>query len=124
MSRGQAWITYRDDALVTIHAHGDIDVTSAALLREVAFEAVTHPGGQGVAVDLSAVTFIDSVGVAALVTAFKTARAAGLPFTVAAASPSATRLLRMTGLAGLWGFAPDDPPSAPNGPLTALTPVG
>jgi anti-anti-sigma factor len=72
-------------------------MTTARPLREVLLEAVPHASGQGVAVDLSAVTFMDSVGLAALVTGFKSARAAGLPFTVAAASPSAARLLRMTG---------------------------
>jgi anti-anti-sigma factor len=75
-------------------------------------------------VDLSAVTFMDSVGLAALVTGFKSVRAAGLPFVVAAASPSAARLLRMTGLARLWGFTSDGPPTAPNEPLTGLAPVG
>ncbi|GII22559.1 STAS domain-containing protein [Planosporangium mesophilum] len=123
MDRADTRLSRRHDGTVIIHARGDIDVVSAPRLRAVIADAVEQAGEAGIAVDLSGVVFIDSVGVAALVTAFKTARAAGLPFTVAAASPPATRLLRMTGLARLWGLA-DDPPAAPTGPRTALTPVG
>jgi anti-sigma B factor antagonist len=62
-------MTRYDDGTVIIHARGDIDLITAHRPREVTVNAIEHAGGHGVAVDLSAVTFIDTVGLAALVTA-------------------------------------------------------
>jgi anti-anti-sigma factor len=112
----------RDDGAMVVHARGELDFLAAAGLRKVVVDAVEHASPSGVALDLSAVTFIDSVSLAALVSGFKTARAAGLPFAVSAASPTATRLLQMTGLARLWHFSPDIPPTVHDSP--GLAPVG
>jgi anti-sigma B factor antagonist len=112
----------RDDGAMVVHARGELDFLAAAGLREVVLDAVEHAGPSGVALDLSAVTFIDSVSLAALVSGFKTAHATGLPFAVSAASPTATDLLQMTGLARLWQFSPDIPPTVHDSP--GLAPVG
>jgi anti-sigma B factor antagonist len=120
VDRGYAWVTYHDDGPATIHGRGDLDMTTTGVLRRIVAEAVEHAGSYGVALDLSAVTFIDSVGLAALVAGFKATRARGLAFTVAAASPAATRLLQMTGLASLWGFAADTPATTPTVPSAGL----
>jgi hypothetical protein len=40
VDRGHAWVTPHDDAMVTVHARGDIDMIIGRLLREVLLDAV------------------------------------------------------------------------------------
>jgi anti-sigma B factor antagonist len=100
--RAQAWLSQGDDGAVLVHVRGDIDTVTADALNRVVLDATTQAGRSGVVLDLSGVAFIDSVGLAALIAGYKTARAAGVPFTVGEASPFVTRLLQITGLAPLW----------------------
>lgn len=72
MNAAQLAISYRHEPQGTIiEAVGEVDLTTAPLLREALLEAVGGPGIQGVIVDLSKVDFIDSAGLALLVEARK-----------------------------------------------------
>jgi anti-sigma B factor antagonist len=75
---------------------GEIDIANVAKLRERLFELAAE--GQPLIVDLDQVSFIDSVGLAALVGASKRAAAHGASLQVVCARPQTRQLFRVTGL--------------------------
>jgi anti-anti-sigma factor len=94
-------VTHEGSA-TTVTVAGEIDlVTAVRLGREL--ESAFDAGPQWLRIDLSRVAFMDTSGVAALLTARRRALAAGCRFTVKAASPTIQRLLEVTGLAALLG---------------------
>jgi len=79
-------------------ADGELDAASASILAKALDEATS---GTGIALDLSAVTFIDSSGLRVIAAEVQRAEAAGTPFTVSAASDAVRRIFEMTGLTSL-----------------------
>ena len=75
---------------------GDIDLESSPAARELLLNNVGR--NRNLLVDLSAVTYIDSSGVASLVEALQAARKNGTDFALAAASESARRVLELARL--------------------------
>lgn len=75
---------------------GEVDAASADLLR-AAITDVIEAGQSRVAVDMSAVSFIDSSGLRVLIAGYKAANVAGGALTVEAPSDPVTRLLEITG---------------------------
>jgi anti-anti-sigma factor len=89
--------TIREDGVAVLAADGRINlVTAPDLRREV--QRVVEEGHARVALDLSAVEFIDSSGLGALVSGLKTARTAGGDLRLAAATDQVTSVLRLTNL--------------------------
>lgn len=87
----------REDGVAVLAADGRINlVTAPELRREV--QRVVEEGHARVALDLSAVEFIDSSGLGALVSGLKTARTAGGDLRLAAATDQVTSVLRITNL--------------------------
>ncbi|MCW2639715.1 MAG: hypothetical protein JWP76_2021 [Dactylosporangium sp.] len=123
MDRGHASVTHCDDAVVTVHARDDIDMITARLLHEVLLDAVERAVPHGVAVDLSAVRFIDSVSLAALVTGVQDHTSGRPAIRRGRRQPVGDPTTADDRPGRLWGFTPM-PPTAPNEPLTGLTPVG
>src|SRR5687767_7020841 len=81
---------------------GEIDLynsTRVNLEFELIFSRVPPPAA--LRVDLSEVTFMDSVGVAVLLSARRAAESLGCRLTVISASPVIARLFAMSGLTGL-----------------------
>lgn len=76
---------------------GEIDAATAPTLTADLARAVSAGAGP-VEVDLSAVTFIDSSGLRALIVARRDAEAAGQTLRIVEASDVVTRLLDVTGL--------------------------
>lgn len=71
MNAAQLLVSHREEAVGTvIEAVGEVDLTTAAQLREALLSAVSS-GKSAVIVDLSKVDFIDSAGLALLVEARK-----------------------------------------------------
>ena len=89
--------TLRDDGVAVLAVEGRINLVSAPDLRR-AVQSVVDEGSARVAVDLSAVEFIDSSGLGALVSGLKTARTAGGDLRLAAATDQVTSVLRLTNL--------------------------
>jgi anti-sigma B factor antagonist len=83
---------------VIIAVAGEIDIATVAELRERLFELAE--GNQSVIVDLSQVSFVDSIGLGALVGAAKRAAAHGGTLHVVGARPPVRQLFRVTGLDG------------------------
>ena len=75
---------------------GEIDIATAARLRERLFELAD--GGRPLVADLDQVRFIDSAGLAVLVGAANRAAAHGGSLHVVCARPRVRQLLRLTGL--------------------------
>ena len=75
---------------------GEIDISTVTRLRERLFEIAAS--GRPLVVDLSQVSFIDSVGLATLVGTANRAAAHGGSLQVACARPKIRQLLRLTGL--------------------------
>ena len=83
------------DAAV-IALSGDIDLESSPKVRTALLDCVGSK--QAVVVDMSAVAYIDSSGVASLVEAFQSARKNGSRFMLARVSDAAMRVLELARL--------------------------
>ncbi|HEX9527861.1 MAG TPA: STAS domain-containing protein [Streptosporangiaceae bacterium] len=82
-------------AIMTVPA--EVDTSNAAQLREDLLSAVAQ-GASLVIADMSATTFCDSAGVAALVRVVRQAAASGSGLRIAASAPVVTRVLALTGV--------------------------
>ena len=82
-----------DHMLLTLA--GDLDFAAHAAVEEqvVAFVGAGRP----VVVDCAGITFLDSMGLRALVAGQREAEAAGVSFTLTAPSPPVLRVLELTG---------------------------
>lgn len=87
----------RSEGNTTIVAlSGDIDLDSSSQVRSVLLESVSTK--RGVLVEMSAVSYIDSSGVASLVEAYQSARHASTPFALVGVSEAAMRVLELARL--------------------------
>jgi anti-sigma B factor antagonist len=84
------------DGSATVYLSGDIDLERSPQARETLLAAVKK--GRSVTVDLSAVTYMDSSGVASLVEAFQKSRAINVDFTLARVSDQVHRVLTLARL--------------------------
>jgi len=111
----------------TVSVAGDIDLATAPRLREVLLSVTGD-----VDVDLSAVTFMDSSGLNALIAGRKHASGAGHGFAVLHPPELVERAMQLTGLAdylhpdgsGPDGFGPDGSGSDGSGLDGAEAPTG
>lgn len=88
--------TWSDQTAVTIAA-GEIDLANAGWLRTALVSAI-DAGATGLVVDMTAATFLDSAGVAALVRAARRASATGSALRLAVTAPPVLRVLDLVGL--------------------------
>lgn len=88
---------------VEVAPTGEIDVENAYEIREVVAAQVggTHPSR--IELNMQHVSFIDSVGISALVAAFQLASVSGVKLVVTRPSRFAHRQLWVAGLLGLFG---------------------
>ncbi len=75
---------------------GEVDIDTAPRMRDALLAGLA--AGKPVVADLSAVTFMDSGGLSALITTHRAAVAAGLPFRLQDVPPAVRRLLEITGM--------------------------
>lgn len=75
---------------------GEVDLSTSPKVRDALLGCLL--GGNGVVVDLSAVAYIDSSGVASLVEAFQNARTRKLPFALASVGETPLRVLKLARL--------------------------
>lgn len=84
------------DGIAVIALTGDVDLESSPKVRDVLLECVGSK--RPVVVDMSAVSYIDSSGVASLVEAHQTARKSKTTFALVQVSQSAMRVLELARL--------------------------
>lgn len=80
---------------VLVRVCGEVDLSWSQQVRDAILAAL---GSGGVGVELAAVTYIDSSGIAALVEGFQTARGKGLRFGLIAASRQVLAVLQLARL--------------------------
>ena len=90
------------DTVVRVTAAGEVDSTSAPVLREQ-IDAVIDNGAPEFVVDLIQVTFLDSAGLCVLAAAHRRAGERGIRMRVLASSRAVIRPLQITGLWSLLG---------------------
>jgi anti-sigma B factor antagonist len=97
---------------------GDLDMAGAPRLGRALDAVLDRPGLTEIVVELGAVGFLDSTGVAALLRGAAEAVGRGAALRVASPSPLVARVLRITSVDGLLGLAagPDDGEGSATGP--------
>lgn len=89
--------------VVEVSPAGEIGVENAYAIKDAVAEQLVDGGPALIELNMENVTFIDSVGISALVSAFQLARIRGVRLTVTRPSRFAHRQLWVTGLLGLFG---------------------
>ncbi len=92
--------------VVEIIPRGEVDVDTAHEVREAVAAVLAAGRPDRIELDMHLVTFIDSVGISAMVAAFQLASVGGVQLVVTRPSRFVHRQLWVTGLLGLFG-APD-----------------
>ncbi len=112
------------DGSVEITPQGEIDVDTAHEVREAVTGVMGHDQPTQINLNLRRVTFIDSVGISALVAGFQAAEVGGVKLVVTQPSRFVHRQLWVTGLLGLFGAPEPAELSAPvNVPAPADPPA-
>ncbi|MBM2622991.1 STAS domain-containing protein [Actinoplanes sp. LDG1-06] len=91
------------DDVVEVSPSGEIDVENAYEIREAVQGQLAAGHLARIELNLQNVTFIDSVGISALVAAFQLAQVSEVKLIVTRPSRFAHRQLWVTGLLGLFG---------------------
>ena len=105
------------DGLIVLVLRGDLDVTGAAD-AEAAIAALVAPC-QIMIIDISALDFMDSTSLRALLRVQAEARRGGGDIVLAVPQPQVLRLLALTGTDELFCFRPAWRPPSPVPPLPA-----
>lgn len=103
--------TARD--LLVVRLAGELDEHTAAQFRAAVEERLDEDGERDLALDLSAVTFIDSSGLGAILGRYKRLSQAERRMAIFGASPQVRRILELSGLLKII------PLTAPNDRLSA-----
>ena len=112
---GEAVITTRRqaDGATVVEVRGSLDSATVTSLRETLLETLQRDRPTVMTVDLTYVTFMDSVGIGALVSGYNAARETGTRFILRNPSEFVHRQLRVTGLADMFGLPASPSPSSP-----------
>lgn len=92
------------DGYVLVHLSGEVDLSWSQQVRRAVLDALAD--GMPVGVDLSAVSYIDSSGIAALVEGFQTARLRGHRFALVAVSDAVRAVLELARLDRVFLLVP------------------
>ena len=95
--------TTREGDTTVVHACGEIDVVTAPQFRACLVAAARE--GSAVKIDCTEVTFMDSTGVGTLLEAHGGAWVDGVRIVVSAVSPQVDKVLRLAGLAEMFGLS-------------------
>ncbi|MEV6343655.1 STAS domain-containing protein [Actinoplanes sp. NPDC051851] len=102
---GAAMTTRRQaDGVIVVEVRGTLDSATVDGLREVLLETLHRDRPTQMIVDLTYVTFMDSVGIGALVAGHQAARRIGTRLQLRNPSEFVHRQLRVTGLTDLLGL--------------------
>lgn len=101
-------LTQQRDQQVVVTLPEEIDLTNSPGVRQVLLAAVSRRPATVIA-DMTATTFCDSSGMAAIVCAYRQAVAAGADLRLAIGHPAARRVFELNGLDTIIRIYPDLP---------------
>ncbi|MFJ3174320.1 STAS domain-containing protein [Streptomyces roseus] len=88
---------------VVVRVGGEMDIDRAPMLRAALHAAITQEGGPAeIVVDVAALSFCDSAGLNAFISARRTAGEHGRSISLRNPTPQFRRLLKLTGAEGLF----------------------
>ena len=90
---------------IVVDVRGTLDAATVDALRETLISTLQRERPATMTVDLTFVTFMDSMGIGALVTGYNAARETGTRFVLRNPSGFVHRQLRVTGLAEMFGLS-------------------
>lgn len=96
-------VTQTDGAAV-VHVTGELDLATAPRLREE-FVRLMDGGVRTVTVDMAQLAFIDSTGLAVLVSALKRLREYGGDLALQSPNPGAMKVFEITGLTKVFAIS-------------------
>ena len=104
---GEAAMTTRRraDGAIVVDVRGELDAATVDALGDALVSTLHRERPVTMIVDLTFVTFMDSMGVGALVTGYRAARETGTRFVLRNPSEFVHRQLRVTGLAAMFGLS-------------------
>jgi len=104
---GEAVMTTRRqaDGAIVVDVRGTLDAATVDALREALLSTLHAERPATMIVDLTFVTFMDSMGIGALVTGYNAAREIGTRFVLRNPSEFVHRQLRVTGLTAMFGLS-------------------
>lgn len=92
----------REGTSVIITLSGELDMSTASELRQLANANLFEPGTQKLVVDLGLVTFLDCTGLGSLIDLRKRAVSEAKQFELRSLPPRVTRLLDLSGIGGYF----------------------
>jgi anti-anti-sigma factor len=98
------------DGAIVVDVRGVLDAATVDALRDALLGTLATERPRTMIVDLTFVTFMDSMGIGALVAGLNAARDMGSRFVLRNPSDFVHRQLRVTGLAELFGLSTTDTP--------------
>ncbi len=103
---GEAVMTTRRqaDGVLVVDVRGTLDAATVDALRQALLSTLQTQRPATMIVDLTFVTFMDSMGIGALVTGYNAARETGSRFVLRNPSEFVHRQLRVTGLTEMFGL--------------------
>ena len=103
---GEAVMTTRrqSDGVLVVDVRGTLDAATVDALRAALLSTLQTQRPDVMIVDLTFVTFMDSMGIGALVAGYNAAREVGSRFVLRNPSEFVHRQLRVTGLAEMFGL--------------------
>jgi anti-sigma B factor antagonist len=90
-------LTPQDDGTALVNIEGRLDAAAAPTFRQQMMDAISQ-GNVRLVLHIAHVSFMDSTGLGALVSALKAARRANGDITIIAPSPQVQKLLRLTAM--------------------------
>lgn len=110
--------SYPSPAMARVAVAGEVDLATAAALRERLLHVLYDQSPDLIDVDLAGVTFLDCTGIGALVAVRNAAVQAGRQVRVSHPRPIVRRVLEVTGLLGVFTAPIGLPAPAPTGSET------
>ena len=110
---GEAVMTTRRqaDGAIVVEVRGSLDAATVGALRTALVDTLQRDRPSLMIVDLTFVTFMDSMGIGTLVAGHEAARDIGARFVLRNPSEFVHRQLRLTGLTDLFGLPPGSSPA-------------
>ena len=97
--------TRRSGNATILDVVGDIDLYNSPEVRKLVLESIRAQGAERVVMNLKAVRYIDSSGVASLVEGLKTSRTQNVKFVLLGLSPAAREVLELSRLIKVFDVA-------------------